>query len=125
MRQDLLPDENLLYPVGRDHPDTSYMASFWNGQHNGNQRVRIGWTYYRNLGGLTDEEAARTAGIRAASTPWKRCSELRQWHYISPTGRTRTTQSGCQADVCAMTPEGREIWERVVVPAEEREIFGV
>jgi hypothetical protein len=58
--------------------------------------------------GLTDEEAARAAGVLAAGY-WKRCSDLRKSGLIRPTGETRQASSGMHQDVCMCTDAGRVV----------------
>ena len=56
-------------------------------------------------GDLTDEQAVEVSGFVGG---WKRCSDLRRLGYIKDTGDRRTTQGGCKAMVCAITPAGIE-----------------
>ena len=67
--------------------------------------------------GLTDEEACDRAGLSPRSSPWKRCSELRQWGWLAPTGETRETLSGCQAEVCSLSAPGWESYLKLGPPA--------
>lgn len=101
-------------------PETSTLAAHANGTRNGSQRHRIGDAYYAHPDGLTDEEAATLAGIRPQSSPWKRCSELREWGFLYDTGTRRLTSSGEQAMVCAFTQRGRDAWRlRFTTTTEE------
>jgi hypothetical protein len=54
---------------------------------------------------LTDEQAVELTGLVGG---WKRCSDLRRLGFIKDTGDRRTTQGGCKAMVCAITPAGIE-----------------
>ena len=65
--------------------------------------------------GLTDEEAAKAAGISLRSGYWKRCSDLRGYGLIQPVENehgdyvTRPSASGIHVGVCAVTPEGEAV----------------
>ena len=59
---------------------------------------------YGNAGELTDEQAARIAGIRHG---WKRCSDLRHRGLIEPTGETVVGESGAPQMVCSITFRGK------------------
>jgi hypothetical protein len=72
----------------------SYLLASWHGQ------------------GLTDEEAAISAGIDKGC-PWKRCSELRDMGFIVPTGETRVSTGGANQRVCVITTQGREAMNRL------------
>lgn len=60
--------------------------------------------------GLTAEQAADEAGLDPRSSPWKRVSELRQWGWLEPTGELRTTLSGAEATVLALSFDGVKNW---------------
>jgi hypothetical protein len=68
--------------------------------------------------GLTDEEAAKHAGINKGC-PWKRCSELRQDLLIAPIHGTggsipcRISENGGPQQVCAITGKGRAVLEQL------------
>jgi hypothetical protein len=62
--------------------------------------------------GMTDEEAARWAGIRSGC-PWKRCSELREAGLILPTGQTRLSSGGAQQRVCRISSYGASLVEKL------------
>lgn len=56
--------------------------------------------------GLTDEEAAAAAHLPLRSCWWKRCGELRQGGFITPTGDERLGEAGSPRIVCRITKEG-------------------
>ena len=80
-------------------PDTSRNAV----PRRGSQAMSILSLYLH--GDLTDEQAVEVSGFVGG---WKRCSDLRRLGYIRDTGDRRTTQGGCKAMVCAITPAGIE-----------------
>ena len=80
-------------------PDTSRNAI----PRRGSQAMSILGLYLR--GDLTDEQAVEVSGLVGG---WKRCSDLRRLGFIRDTGDRRTTQGGCKAMVCAITPAGIE-----------------
>jgi hypothetical protein len=55
--------------------------------------------------GLTDEEAARAAGVDTGSCWWKRCGELRAAGAIVETGKTRMGSRGRARIVCRAATE--------------------
>ncbi len=67
--------------------------------------------YSTATAGLTDEEAGTVTGL--ADSPrccyWKRCSELRQAGYISPTGGARASTAGELQQVCRITEAGMAV----------------
>lgn len=82
----------------------------------GSQKSALLATYGRFTGGLTDEEAAREAGLSMRSCWWKRCSELRQDGMIAPVeGPEGTVKriggAGDPQMVCAITGAGRAALE--------------
>lgn len=85
----------------------------------GSQRAILLQSYYDNPEGLTATEAAEMAGVSLLSCYWKRCSELRQGHYIStlldergaPVTRINP-HSGSRQEVCVITSKGRS-WTSV------------
>ena len=101
-----------------DHrePDhhTSVAAAYANPGGRSSQRVALGWQFYWNSGGLTDEEAAELANLPLRSCPWKRCGELREpgRNYLEYTGIDRLSLSGRPAKVWRMSATGREAWEK-------------
>ena len=88
-------------------PDTSH-ASAKRPFQRGSQRHRLLTEYSVRPEGLTDEEAASLAGIKAGC-PWKRCSELREMGMIQATGRVRESSMGAMQQVCAITFGGRRM----------------
>lgn len=66
----------------------------------GSQKARLLAAYRAAPGGLTDDEAARAAGIPEHACYWKRCGELRDAGLIVATGATRPGQVGVPRIVC-------------------------
>ena len=73
----------------------------------GTQKYKLLLAFKENPSGLTDEEAARWAGLPLTSCYWKRCGELREDGLIAPLQHpvtkeivTRTGQAGVQRIVC-------------------------
>lgn len=58
--------------------------------------------------GLTDDQAGRYSGLslNPRCGYWKRCSELRAAGLIGRTGVVGLSDTGNDADVCAITPAG-------------------
>jgi hypothetical protein len=75
----------------------------------GSQRAKL--LFWYSLDDLTDDEAGRYSGL--AKLPkccyWKRCSELRQAGYITPTGETRRSLAGVEQQVCSITDTGLQV----------------
>ena len=91
-------------------PATSHAADHANRPKRETQAVKL-LRAYAEWGAMTDEEAARKAGIVGG---WKRCSDLRNSKAIVPTGDLRQTSMGVQAQVCAITEMGRGMLDRRV-----------
>lgn len=111
-------------PARRAQPETSTISADASTWRRGSQRVRMLEAFRvadRRGDGLTDEEAATAAGIRAASSPWKRASELRDLGFLEDSGERRATTSGSPAVVWRMTGLGRRAWA-ARVEAREREL---
>lgn len=53
---------------------------------------------------LTDEEAAKMAGLSPTSCFWKRCGELRQDGKIVELSQTRKGSAGVQRILCVYVP---------------------
>jgi hypothetical protein len=70
--------------------------------------------YFRHPSGLSDEQAAKVAGV-LRNGYWKRCSELRSAGLIQPLEDEHgdyieaRSDSGILSVVCAITPEGSAI----------------
>jgi hypothetical protein len=95
-------------------PSTSHAADRANRPKRESQAIKL-LRAYAEWGEMTDEEAALKAGIVGG---WKRCSDLRNWKAIVPTGDLRQTSMGVQAQVCGITQLGREMLDqRVPQPA--------
>ena len=96
----------------RRDPGTSKLAGASVAMRAGSQKDVLLRAYANLTAGLTDEEAGTNSGL--ARNPkcgyWKRCSELRQAGFITPTGETRTSSVGEQQQVCAITEAGLEIF---------------
>ena len=67
------------------------------------QKWKLLQAYNDHPDGLTDEEAARIAGLLHTGY-WKRCSELRVVGCIRPNGQTRAGCAGSQQMVCLPVP---------------------
>jgi hypothetical protein len=72
----------------------------------GSQRRLLLEAHVRQPGGLTDEEAAISAGISLASEYATRCSELMRAGLLRDTGRTRSGSSGMHRIVRILTDAG-------------------
>ena len=95
-------------------PATSHGADHANRPKRESQAVKL-LRANAEWGPMTDEEAARKAGIVGG---WKRCSDLRNAKAIVATGDLRQTSMGVAAQVCAITELGREtLGQRVPQPA--------
>lgn len=91
-----------------DDPETSRQAVKDLTVRAGTQRHRLLEAYFQ-LHGATDEEAGKWAGLTENKCCyWKRCSELRQAGYITPTGETRASTAGVEQQVCYITPLGAD-----------------
>ena len=54
----------------------------------------------------------------ASSSPWKRCSELREAGLIQDTGQRRDSTYGSEVMVCRITSKGSEAYEKAMKKAE-------
>jgi hypothetical protein len=92
-------------------PNTSKTGALSMAVRAGSQRHALLKAYNAATGGLTDEEAGNVTGL--SDSPrccyWKRCSELRQAGYITPTGATRASTAGEMQQVCEITEAGRQV----------------
>lgn len=97
-----------------DH-HTSIAAGLKELGRKGTQRERLAICFYRaGQNGLTDEEAASAAKIAPQSSPWKRCTELRQMGFLVYADKDRKTTTGTDAKVWRMTGAGmRALRERL------------
>lgn len=100
-------------PARTSDPVTSHLGAADVIGRAGNQRHRLLATYL--IGPATDATAAERAGLLATrSCWWKRCSELRQFGAIEPTGEIeRDPETGSQRIVCEITMWGRLMLEAV------------
>jgi len=107
-QQDRAPDWGLFAPAARTtDPQTSKRAERDVRPRRGSQALKLLRAYLETdgtLGGLTDEQAARYAGLGAGA--WKRCSDLRRAGYIEPTGQTTLSSFGSAVQVCRITASG-------------------
>ena len=107
-RQDQAPDWGLFAPAARtSDPVTSKRGERDVRPRRGSQAIKLLKAYHeteRTLGGLTDEQAARYAGLGAGA--WKRCSDLRRAGFIAPTGRLTISTFGSAVQVCRITETG-------------------
>jgi hypothetical protein len=72
--------------------------------------VAYGSDTARMQDGLTDDQAATLAGLAQLRSCcwWKRCSDLRAWGFIAPTGEQRmSADTGEWRIACHITAEGR------------------
>jgi hypothetical protein len=89
-----------------DDPQTSKDAARMAPIKRGTDRYKMLAAYARApIMGLTDDEAGALAGVVGYNCR-RRASELRTKRLIAPTGITRTTESGAQAQVCSITDRG-------------------
>jgi len=95
--------------VRANDPETSTKAAQNLWVRAGSQRAKLLEQYGEDS--MTDEEAGNASGL--AMLPkccyWKRCSELRQAGYITPTGEVRQSSARVDQQVCSITEAGREI----------------
>lgn len=91
-------------------PDTSTKAKDIASIHAGKSKHLLGEVFLANPAGMTSEEAVIAAGLTHQKSPWHRVSDLKSMEVVAPTGQTRLVSSGAEAEVLAMTPEGREAW---------------
>lgn len=92
-------------------PATSHEAAEWVAPRSGSQKAKLLLAHRAHRQqGLTDEEAAREAGLLGSGF-WKRCSELRNAGLIAETGEQRRGSSGLMAQVCRITARGYVLTE--------------
>lgn len=89
-------------PARATDPDTSKAAAKLGHSKRQSARYSLALAYALN-GPLTDEEAARLAGLGQGA--WKRCSELRASGMIDDTGERRVGSAGAEVMVCRMPLE--------------------
>jgi hypothetical protein len=90
-------------------PGTSERAAKNASVRSGSQRHIILKVYGDYPFGLTDEEAGDISGLseNRKCCYWKRCSELRQMGFITPTGQHRKSSANENQMVCVITSYGR------------------
>ena len=106
----------LSFPTARNtDPMTSHKAGNGVSVRSGTQRGVILRAYLS--GEYTDDEIGVLTGyadqqLHPNCNYWKRCSELRQAGYITPTGEVRKSRANVDQQICAITPAGRAALER-------------
>ena len=95
-------------PLARNtDPQTSHAAAEKINVRAGTHRALLLAEYWKEPGGLTDEEAGERSGLKARGVGyWKRCSDLRNLELVANTGETRKGSQGTEQMVCKITLEG-------------------
>lgn len=91
-------------------PETSTKAQTIASLRAGKSKHLLGEVFFDHPAGLTAEEAIEKAELTHQKSPWHRVSDLKIMKVIAPTGKTRLVSSGAEADILAMTEEGRQAW---------------
>jgi hypothetical protein len=73
-------------------------------------RQRLIEAHFAAPNGLTDEEAAKAAGLDLSSEYSTRCSELKRDGLLEDTDRTRAGSTGLQRTVRQLTAKGATYW---------------
>jgi hypothetical protein len=96
-------------------PRTSADAAKSASIRSGSQRAIILKVYADQPFGLTDEEAGDISGLseNRKCCYWKRCSELRQMGFITPTGQHRKSSANENQMVCVITNNGRRVLSQI------------
>lgn len=89
-----------------DDPLTSIEGAASVAYRAGTHKAKLLEVFAQAPNGLTDEEAAERAGLLRAGY-WKRCGELREDGFITPTGATRLGEAGVSRMVSVITDAGR------------------
>ena len=80
-------------------PETSAKTSQnWKFPRRKSQCFQLAEFFYRNPGGHTSDAAWRAIGLDGACCPWHRISDLKKDGFLTPTGETRLTLLGSEAD---------------------------
>jgi hypothetical protein len=91
-------------------PETSKAAAKMNPGRRGSQRWRLGETFFlMHPDPLTWESVAKGARIDAASSPWRRLTELVERGIIEVVGET-TTSRGARAQTYQLTQGGFDLF---------------
>ena len=107
------PESDGLFALGNARatdPDTSHAAAAMS--RLGRNKLMFELLSSFSSGGhegITDESAYERISSRfpkAKRSWWKRCSDLRQFGFIEPTGKKSRTETGAMARVCRVTPVG-------------------
>ena len=91
----------------RTDPPTSHAAA--RQVRTGSAKAALLLAHANHPDGLTDEEAARIAGLSLASEYATRCSELMRAGYLADTTATRIGEAGMHRLVRRITAEGRKV----------------
>lgn len=101
-------------------PLTSAMAARMVSTKAETMRVKLLKAHAKNPDGLTDEEAAKIAGVSLQSEYATRCSELMRYAMLIDTTQKRVSSSGALRLVRVITPVGFEVLRRRVEQEELR-----
>ena len=91
-------------------PSTSTKAADIASIRSGKAKHLLGEAFLASPDGLTAEEAVVAAELTHQKSPWHRVSDLKAMGIVTPTGKTRLASSGAEAEILAMTLEGRRKW---------------
>ena len=97
-------------------PLTSRQADLFAASRSTSARLRIIEAHVRYPNGLTDEEAAKAAGLDLSSEYSTRCSELKRDGILEDTDRTRPGATGLQRTVRQLTAAGLNHWREQKAP---------
>lgn len=92
-------------------PLTSRQADLFASSRSTSARHRLIEAHYAHPNGLTDEEAAKIAGLDPTSEYSTRCSELKRDGILEDTPRTRPGATGLQRTVRQLTAAGATYWK--------------
>ena len=91
-------------------PLTSRQADLFASSKSTSARQRLIEAHFAAPNGLTDEEAAKAAGLDLSSEYSTRCSELKRDGLLEDTDRTRPGSTGLQRTVRQLTAKGATYW---------------
>lgn len=83
----------------------------------GTQRARVLAALANAHDGLNGYEASVRCGITRVHAATTRCEELEELGFARRTGKTRPTDTGCQALVFAITADGRRVAQEMETAA--------